>query len=523
MTNVQQSKRRKAAASYYEKNKDALRKKARLRMRRLRASDTSKDETVAANAAASKRASQAKYRESRREILRAKEARRRVSKKVLAGIMALFPPADHVDAEEDNECSEVSDSGYLGDGNPSDTDNESEAKIKAEAKTPPIVPKILCVDGREHGQQTSFKQASLPSPAPLTPVGHADPFPKPNLRVPHRLPPMPPPDPHSSAYTRLRKRKRHTSPTAHDVLPPAIRPRTVVEIEGPDVQDELDVENDSDVPSEPDVENDPDTEDPDTEDNTTELDSRSAESETDTEEEDSRFAPDHYGPGLHYFHNRRCTNAQCRRDIPRKSLMRCGACYLVTYCTVDCQQADWKMHKRVCQLVSAEPHARAMVRFNYRYGRYIHALALFMFGYCDLVAGPRRDEIWKKRVNTHAVVLHVRQHGYTDSHHPYHDYHYSSCYLFPIKLLNIIEEGCRARAEALLQIRQEEKTCIVVIMFEDKVGFSLGARAFLHKVDEFEINQYARTSTYNAPHSFRRILLHKARKATPVSVIESHI
>ncbi|KAF7440212.1 hypothetical protein PC9H_000556 [Pleurotus ostreatus] len=192
-------------------------------------------------------------------------------------------------------------------------------------------------------------------------------------------------------------------------------------------------------------------------------------------------------------------------------------------CTVDCQQADWKMHKQVCQLVSAEPHARAMVRFNYRYGHYIHALALFMFGYCDLVAGPRHDEIWKKRVNTHAVVLHVRQHGYTDSHHPYHDYHYSSCYLFPIKLLNIIEEGCRARAEALLQIRQEEKTCIVVIMFEDKVGFSLGARAFLHKVDEFEINQYARASTYNAPHSFRRILLHKARKATPVSVVESHI
>ncbi|KAF7440874.1 hypothetical protein PC9H_001222 [Pleurotus ostreatus] len=163
MTNVQQSKRRKAAASYYEKNKDALREKARLRMRRLRASDTSKDETVAANAAASKRASQAKYRESRREILRAKEARRRASKKVLAGIMALFPPADHVDAEEDNECSEVSDSGYLGDGNPLDTDNESEAKIEAEAKTPPIVPKVLSSSRRrvmprwfERRQQSPF-------------------------------------------------------------------------------------------------------------------------------------------------------------------------------------------------------------------------------------------------------------------------------------------------------------------------------------------------------------------------------
>lgn len=130
----------------------------------------------------------------------------------------------------------------------------------------------------------------------------------------------------------------------------------------------------------------------------------------------------------------------------------------------------------------------------------------------ELPAGHRGQAIWERRSHTLAVVLHLRQHAHTAHHHPYHDYRLASCYHFRIQQLDIIEPGFRARAHALLNARPDEQTCVVVILFENKSGIGLGSGCFLHKVEEFELNQYARASIYSAPQAFRRILLHKARR-----------
>lgn len=180
--------------------------------------------------------------------------------------------------------------------------------------------------------------------------------------------------------------------------------------------------------------------------------------------------------------------------------------------TRECQQQDWGLHKAVCQPIPPGRHTRAVVRFNYRYGRYIHALALHMLAYLELPRSHIRHALWKKASHTFAVVLHVRQHEYTTHYHPYHDYRFASTYRFRINMLDILEPGFKARAEALIKARPNEETCVVVIMFENKAGLGLGCGCFLHKVDEFKINEYPRVSAYSAPTSFRRILMHKARK-----------
>lgn len=38
-----------------------------------------------------------------------------------------------------------------------------------------------------------------------------------------------------------------------------------------------------------------------------------------------------------------CNN--CKQENPNK---KCSACHQVTYCSKDCQEADWKTHKKVC-------------------------------------------------------------------------------------------------------------------------------------------------------------------------------
>ncbi|KAL4262139.1 hypothetical protein AB1N83_009758 [Pleurotus pulmonarius] len=116
-----QDQRQKTVLSYYHRNQDLLREKARARMARLRASNAFKSKEAAANAATSKRAAQAKYREGHRDVLRAKEARRRISKKVLAAIIAEVTPIAY---GEDAQCSDASDGGCSSSENPSESEWE---------------------------------------------------------------------------------------------------------------------------------------------------------------------------------------------------------------------------------------------------------------------------------------------------------------------------------------------------------------------------------------------------------------
>ncbi|KAF9490477.1 hypothetical protein BDN71DRAFT_1511220 [Pleurotus eryngii] len=193
--------------------------------------------------------------------------------------------------------------------------------------------------------------------------------------------------------------------------------------------------------------------------------------------------------------------------------------------TTECQEVDWKNHKEVCQPIPRGQHTCAITQFNYRYGRYIHALALHVLGYSELPRShERRDmtherlDVWKKTSNRYAVVLHLRQNDHMTHFHPYHDYRLASIYRYHVSLLDIIEQGCKARAQSLLGIRQEKMTCVVVILFENKAGMGIGHSCFLHKVDKFGVNDYPRVSHHIVPQAFRRILLHKARKVRPDNV-----
>ncbi|XP_070173638.1 uncharacterized protein [Littorina saxatilis] len=48
---------------------------------------------------------------------------------------------------------------------------------------------------------------------------------------------------------------------------------------------------------------------------------------------------------------RTCTNQLCRNT---SNLQRCGRCFRVYYCSKDCQRADWRNHKDLCQQVTAQ-------------------------------------------------------------------------------------------------------------------------------------------------------------------------
>lgn len=106
---------------------------------------------------------------------------------------------------------------------------------------------------------------------------------------------MPQPDPRSLASTRIRKRKRDASPSGRvedtPLPPPGARPFVVVEIEGSDVEDELEIEKSDEETG--------------VEEETDELVSERSVQVLETEgsdvEDDEPFAPDQYPPGLHYY------------------------------------------------------------------------------------------------------------------------------------------------------------------------------------------------------------------------------
>lgn len=46
-----------------------------------------------------------------------------------------------------------------------------------------------------------------------------------------------------------------------------------------------------------------------------------------------------------------CTKCGTNTKDVNKSLKRCTGCKFVKYCNVDCQKADWKNHKSVCNTI----------------------------------------------------------------------------------------------------------------------------------------------------------------------------
>lgn len=49
------------------------------------------------------------------------------------------------------------------------------------------------------------------------------------------------------------------------------------------------------------------------------------------------------------FDSKICDNPVCRHIANENSLMKCGNCKLVRYCSKICQKADWPSHKKYCQ------------------------------------------------------------------------------------------------------------------------------------------------------------------------------
>ena len=43
---------------------------------------------------------------------------------------------------------------------------------------------------------------------------------------------------------------------------------------------------------------------------------------------------------------RKCYNVDCQKATSK--LFECAKCHRVLYCSKECQQADWKNHKKVC-------------------------------------------------------------------------------------------------------------------------------------------------------------------------------
>ncbi|KAF4586549.1 hypothetical protein EYR38_010828 [Pleurotus pulmonarius] len=151
--------------------------------------------------------------------------------------------------------------------------------------------------------------------------------------------------------------------------------------------------------------------------------------------------------------------------------------------------------------------------FNYKFGRYIHALGLHTLDWpSHLTSFLDRYNAWRDVADKFAVIIHVRQDADTKRHHPYRDFRFASCYKMELRKLDVIVEGCTQRAYTLLNIRPSQMKFIVFIIFEDKHGEGLGYGCFMYKVADFTINQYPPLTIPNAPEAFRQILVAKGRK-----------
>ncbi|KAF4601359.1 hypothetical protein EYR40_004957 [Pleurotus pulmonarius] len=148
-----QAKRAHSLATYYKRNQDTLREKARLRMAKLRAANASKSAGDREKSMVHARASRAKYRERNRVMLRIKEAKRRAQR----------AKDDVSDAASDGADTDVpSDGGYAGDDDEDvdppehNTEDQKERaeKVSLSATLYRGIPKFLLTnDFRRHLQR----------------------------------------------------------------------------------------------------------------------------------------------------------------------------------------------------------------------------------------------------------------------------------------------------------------------------------------------------------------------------------
>ena len=78
-----------------------------------------------------------------------------------------------------------------------------------------------------------------------------------------------------------------------------------------------------------------------------------------------------------------CCNFCKRMDA---AILDCGGCRRVTYCNKDCQRGDWKLHKKVCVLRSAEMPVENINRTHDRRQGDVCSIPLSSLIPCDIKA-----------------------------------------------------------------------------------------------------------------------------------------
>jgi len=59
-----------------------------------------------------------------------------------------------------------------------------------------------------------------------------------------------------------------------------------------------------------------------------------------------------------------CKTCELNLEVEGRAIKRCGGCKKVTYCSVECQKADWKAHKEHCRKTIVDPSKHNVVNLG---------------------------------------------------------------------------------------------------------------------------------------------------------------